>query len=173
MYQLKQANINDIDNVMMVINSAKKYLKNQGLQQWNLDDGYPSKETLKNDILNKTCYILINNDDVIGTMSILLTPDENYEEIYDGKWLTNNKYASIHRIAVREDFHNQSIGKVMLELAEEIVIYNNIKSIRIDTHKNNIPMQKTLIKSSYTKCGFIILKRTQTDNLRDAFEKVL
>ena len=57
MYQLKQANINDIDKVMMVINSAKKYLKNQGLQQWNLDDGYPSKETLKNDILNNN----INN----------------------------------------------------------------------------------------------------------------
>ena len=106
-------------------------------------------------------------------MSIIFTPDENYEEIYDGSWLTNNSYVSIHRIAIREDYHNKSIGKLMLDLAETIAKENNIKSIKIDTHKDNIPMQKTLIKANYTRCGVIILKNNPSDKLRDAFEKVL
>ena len=173
MYNIKKAQLNDLNEIMIVINSAKKYLKNQGLSQWNLPNGYPDENALKNDILNNNCYILLNKDDIIGTMSIIFTPDENYEEIYDGSWLTNNSYVSIHRIAIREDYHNKSIGKLMLDLAETIAKENNIKSIKIDTHKDNIPMQKTLIKANYTRCGVIILKNNPSDKLRDAFEKVL
>ena len=59
----------------------------------------------------------------------------------------------------------------MLELAEEIVKNKNITSIKIDTHKNNIPMTKTILYAGYTYCGIIKLKRSNIDNLRDAYEK--
>ena len=105
-------------------------------------------------------------------MSILFTPDENYYEI-DGKWLTNDTYASIHRIAIKNSHHHKKIGIKMLLEAEEIVKQNNIYSIKIDTHKINIPMKKTIEKSGYTYCGVITLKRSKTDNLRNDYEKRL
>lgn len=169
---LQLATQNDLENVMEIINDAKLYLRNQNSKQWNLDDGYPSDLDILRDIKNKNCYLYIENDDVIGTMSIIFTPDENYYDI-DGKWLTNDNYASIHRIAVRNSHHSKGVGVKMLLEAEKIVKSNNIYSIKIDTHKINIPMIKTLIKAGYTYCGIITLKRSNIDNLRNAYEKKL
>ena len=56
---------------------------------------------------------------------------------------------------------------------EKIVKENNIYSIKIDTHKINIPMSKTILKAGYKYCGIIKLKRNKMDNLRDGYEKKL
>ena len=65
MGELILANIEDIDDIMLVINDAKTYLKNQGSTQWNLPDGYPNKSDLINDINNKECYIYKLNKSII------------------------------------------------------------------------------------------------------------
>ena len=170
---IRLATKNDLNQIMEIINDAKIYLKNQGLKQWNLSDGYPQKEVLYNDIINKSCYVLEENNLLIATMSIIFTPDENYNEIFNGKWLTNTNYASIHRIAIRNTHHKLHLGVKMLYEAEKIVKLNNITTIKIDTHKDNIPMTKTIHNAGYTHCGTIILKRTNEDNKREAFEKRL
>jgi len=167
------ANKNDINEIMLIINDAKQYLKQQNSLQWNLNDGYPRKIDLLNDIEYGYCYVLVQDDMIIGTMSIICGIDENYLEIYDGKWLSNEPYASIHRIAIKNTHHHKSLGKFMLYEAEKIIKEKKFYSIRIDTHKENYPMQKTLEKSGYTLCGTIILKRTQVDNVRIAYEKRL
>lgn len=169
---LKLATAKDIDIIMDIIKEAKEYLKSQNSLQWNLADGYPNESDLLNDIKNKYCYLYIEENQIIGTMSIIYTPDENYTEI-NGCWLTNNSYASIHRIAVKNTSHHKNIGVKMLLEAEEIVKTNDIYSIKIDTHKINIPMTKTILKAGYTYCGIINLKRSNIDNLRDAYEKRL
>ena len=169
---LKLATTNEIDIIMKIITDAKTYLRQQGLSQWNLADGYPKKEDMLKDIENGNCYLYIENEEIIGCVSILFTPDENYIEI-DGKWLSNDQYASIHRIAISNNNHNKNIGVKMLLAAEEIVKNNNCFSIKIDTHKNNIPMSKTIEKAGYRYCGIIKLKRSNIDNLRNAYEKRL
>lgn len=167
---IRLATIKDLQDIITIINSAKKYLKEQGSLQWNQDDGYPGELDMLKDIENKSCYVYIENDEIVGTMSIISTPDENYYEI-DGSWLTNDIYASIHRIACK--YHGRNIGCKMLLDAENIVKEKNIYSIKIDTHEINIPMTKTILKSGYTYCGIIKLKRSNTDNLRNAYEKRL
>ncbi len=42
-------------------------------------------------------------------------------------------------------------------------------NIRIDTHKNNIPMQNLLRKNGYTRCGIIYL---ENGDERIAYQKV-
>ena len=169
---LVKAQEKDIKIIMEIITDAKKYLKNQNSLQWNQPDGYPNECDLLKDINNESCYLYLENDEIIGTMSIIFTPDENYFEI-EGKWLTNDLYASIHRIAIKNSYHKKGIGIKMLLEAEEIVKQNNIYSIKIDTHKINIPMIKTIENSGYTYCGVITLKRSKEDNLRNAYEKRL
>lgn len=171
--RIRMATKCDINKIMEIINDAKVYLKDQGLKQWNLDDGYPQKEVLLNDINNSNCYVLEEDGFLIATMSIIFEADENYEQIYNGKWLSNDKYASIHRIAIRNTHHHLKLGIYMLLEAENIVKNKGIYSIKIDTHKDNRPMTKTILNAGYTHCGTIILKRTNEDNLRDAYEKRL
>lgn len=169
---LVKAQEKDINIVMEIINDAKIYLKSQNSLQWNQPDGYPTENDLLKDIRNNCCYLYVENNEIIGTMSILYTPDENYYEI-DGAWLSNDTYASIHRIAIKNSHHKKGIGVKMLLKAEEIVKKDNIYSIKIDTHKINQPMIKTIIKSGYIYCGVITLKRSKEDNLRNAYEKRL
>lgn len=172
MNELKLANLSNIDEIMQIISDAKLYLKKQGLKQWNLADGYPNKSDLINDINQNECYIYLIDNTIVGVMVIMETPDENYNEI-DGKWLTNQKYASIHRIAVKMNYHHKQIGSKMLLAAEDIIKNKNITSIKVDTHKLNIPMIKTLENLNYTYCGIIKLKRSNEDNLRLAYEKLI
>ena len=47
---------------------------------------------------------------------------------------------------------------------------NNAESIRIDTHRDNIPMQKMLNKNGFIYCGIIYLLDGKE---RFAFEKPL
>ena len=169
---LVKAQEKDIKKIMEIITDAKKYLKNQNSLQWNQPDGYPNECDLLKDINNESCYLYLENNEIIGTMSIVFIPDENYFEI-NGEWLTNDSYASIHRIAIKNSHHKKGIGIKMLLEAEEIVKQNNIYSIKIDTHKINIPMIKTIEKIGYTYCGVITLKRSKEDNLRNAYEKRL
>ena len=165
-FTLVKAQLKDIKLIMAIINDGKKHLKSQNSLQWNLPNGYPNEDILLNDIKNESCYLYIEDNEVIGTMSIIHTPDENYYEI-NGKWLTDQPYASIHRIAVLNSHHNNGIGVKMLLEAEKIV-NNNIYSIKIDTHKINVQMIKTIEKCGYTYCGTITLKRSKEDNLRNA-----
>ena len=169
---LVKAQQKNIKKIMEIINDAKLYLKSQNSLQWNQADGYPNESDLLKDIINGYCYLYIENDEVIGTMSIVYTPDENYYEI-DGEWLTNDAYASIHRIAIKNTHHHKGIGVKMLLEADNIVRANNVFSIKVDTHKINLPMINTILKSGYTYCGVITLKRTKEDNLRNAYEKRL
>ena len=169
---LVKAQRQDIKKIMEIIADAKSYLKSQNSLQWNQPDGYPNESDLLKDIDNGSCYIYLENAEVVGTMSIVFTPDENYFEI-DGAWLTNDKYASIHRIAIKNTHHHKGIGVKMLIEAEDIVKGNKTYSIKIDTHKINLPMINTIIKSGYSYCGVITLKRTKEDNLRNAYEKRL
>ena len=135
---LIKAKSNDIQKIMQIITDAKNYLKSQNLKQWNQADGYPTETDLLKDIENETCYLYVEDNNIIGTMSIIEKPDENYNEII-GSWLTNNSYASIHRIAIKNTHHYKNIGVKMLLEAEEIVKSKNIYSIKIDTHK--IPIE--------------------------------
>lgn len=45
----------------------------------------------------------------------------------------------------------------MLDEIEKLASENGKESVRVDTHSDNIPMQKTLDKSGYTKCGIVYL----------------
>ncbi|WP_294378124.1 hypothetical protein [uncultured Clostridium sp.] len=58
----------------------------------------------------------------------------------------------------------------ILEYAENICLENNIHSIRIDTHEENIPMQNLLKRNQYKYCGIIYL---DDGAKRIAFEKII
>ena len=59
---------------------------------------------------------------------------------------------------------SEEVREALKDIAKE----NNIKSIRIDTHKDNIPMQRALAKHGFIKCGIIHLANGDE---RIAFQK--
>lgn len=156
-----------VNDVMVIINQAKDYFKRNSINQWQ--DGYPNEESITNDIKNNKSYILIDNNTVLGTMFFAIQDDPTYSYI-EGKWLSDNDYAVIHRIAVNKNMKGNNLAFELVKYVIAQCNKKNINSIRIDTHKDNISMQKFLKKHNFVPCGTIYL---ENGDPRIAFEKIL
>lgn len=156
-----------INDVMNIINQAKKYFKNNSINQWQ--DGYPNEDSILNDINNNKSQVLIDNNQVLGTMYFAIEDDPTYHYI-DGSWISQKPYAVIHRIAIDEKIKGQNIAYELVKYAILQCKENYIQSIRIDTHRDNLSMQSFLKKHGFILCGIIYLSNGDE---RLAFEKII
>lgn len=162
--KLRQATINDLSAIITIINQAKAYFKSHGINQWQ--DGYPNEISIVNDIQRKESYVLEENNEILATVMISCAGESNYNYI-DGKWLQDDKYLVIHRIAIRDDQKGNGLAKIILDEACKLF---DLPSIRIDTHKDNLSMQRFLAKYGFNYCGIIYLENKDT---RLAYEKII
>ena len=143
---IRKAEIQDLDEIMPMIENGRKHIQTYNIPQWI--NGYPSVDTIAQDIENQRGYCLLDNDQIIGYF-VVLEYDPCYEKI-DGAWINNEPYVAIHR-AVTKSFNSGQGSKMFDELKK---IYNHI---RVDTHEGNISMNKCLIKNNFIYCGVIHL----------------
>ncbi len=158
----------DIDYIMNIIKQAQEYFKEEGIDQWQ--NNYPNYETIKNDINNGESYVLIENNNIIATIAVSFEGESTYSKIYNGDWLTNDRYAVIHRVAVDNSYKGLGISSKIIKYVELLCLDKEVSSIKVDTHEQNMSMQKLLEKNSFVYCGKIYL---EDGSGRIAFEKIL
>lgn len=163
--KLRLTTTNDLTAVMKIINQAKEYFKSQGINQWQ--DGYPNEQSIISDIDNQEAYVLEDEGKIVATVMISNHNEPCYNYI-EGKWLQDDNYTVVHRIAI--DNHQKGKGLAKIILDEAIKLHSSSHSIRIDTHENNLSMQRFLTKYGFTYCGIIYLESKDT---RLAFEKII
>ena len=166
--EFRQANISDLDQIVEIIELSKKYLKETKVDQWQ--DGYPAKEDLRRDIESGNSYVLTNKDEIVATTVISLDGESTYNSIFNGEWITNEEYIVMHRVAVHDRYKGKGTFKELIKEAENLALNKGIFSIKIDTHRDNISMQKAVLKNDFKKCGIIYL---EDGSERIAFEKVM
>ena len=66
--KLRLTTTNDLTAVMTIINQAKVYFKEQGINQWQ--DGYTDELTIINDISRHEAYVLEDNGEIVATAMI-------------------------------------------------------------------------------------------------------
>lgn len=170
--EIRKATLDDLSQIMTIIQDAKNLLKNNGSLQWNTPDGYPGEDVFIKDINNKHLYLLLDDYTIIGVMACIVGIDPNYNQI-DGCWLTNGPYMAIHRIAIKKEYYKTKTSHILIDYAIKLARDLNLKSIRVDTHENNIPMQKLLLHFNFIPCGKITLLRRDIDALRLAYELII
>ncbi|MDK0652575.1 GNAT family N-acetyltransferase [Clostridium perfringens] len=166
--EFRQAKISDLDQIVEIIELSKKYLKETKVDQWQ--DGYPAKEDLRRDIESGNSYVLTNKDEIVATTVISLDGESTYNSIFNGEWITNEEYIVMHRVAVHEKYKGKGIFKELIKEAESLALNKEIFSIKIDTHRDNISMQRAVVKNNFKRCGIIYL---EDGSERIAFEKAL
>lgn len=166
--EFRQAKISDLDQIVEIIELSKKYLKETKVDQWQ--DGYPAKEDLIRDIESRNSYVLTNKDEIVATTVISLDGESTYNSIFNGEWITNEDYIVMHRVAVHDKYKGKGIFKELIKEAESLALNKGISSIKIDTHRDNISMQRAVVKNNFQKCGIIYL---EDGSERIAFEKIL
>lgn len=158
----------DINNIMHIIKQGQAYFKEQGIDQWQ--NNYPNTETISNDIDNNHSYVLLKDSKIVATAAVSFDGEKTYDSIYEGEWISNNEYAVIHRIAVDSTYKGLGLSSEIIKNVEQLCLNKCIHSIKVDTHEENIPMQKLLEKNKFQYCGIIYL---EDRSKRIAFEKKL
>lgn len=160
---IRKTRIEELDAVMSIYDIGRAYMRANGnMEQW--DNGHPKRELITEDIKSGLSYIVADEDDSpIAVFAFIPGEDITYKKIYNGAWLNNEDYWVIHRIAVAQQKRN--IAKFVYDWCSD-----KCTNIRIDTHRDNIPMQNSLKKNGFEYCGIIYL---ESGAERLAFQKII
>lgn len=145
--QIRPTKRNELETIQYIYAEARKYMRMNGNdQQWV--SGYPSDELLTEDIQKGSSYVCVDGTEIVGVFTFTIGEDATYQEIYHGKWLNNDLYGVVHRLGSLQS--QKGVGAFCLDWC-----FQQIPNIKIDTHEDNVPMQKLLVKNGYQKCGTI------------------
>lgn len=165
------ASAEHIDRMCEITDQAKRQLRSLGLDQWQ--SGYPSREVWMQDIKDGCTYLAVEDGEILGMFAYQTTPDPSYAVI-DGEWLTDGEYAAMHRVCVSDGCKGKGVAGKMFAYGFEMARKAGFKSMRIDTHPGNIPMQRALKKAGFVVCGKIrLVGGCENGNLRIGFERIL
>ena len=140
--EIRKASEQNLDQIMQIYESARVFMRTNGnKEQWG--DEYPSRELIEQDL--DDMYLCMADGQIACVFYYAEEEDEDYREI-NGKWLNEESYAVVHRVA--------STGIVKGAAAYCLDwAYSQVPNIRMDTYRDNIPMQKLLEKCGFQYCG--------------------
>ena len=151
----------DLCRIGEIYENAKCFMRENGNpNQWNSTT--PNAETARADMEKGVGYVVEEDGKIVAVFMFSLDIEPTYAKIYDGKWLNDAPYGVIHRIAVAE----QGKGIIGFCIDE---CFARCKNLRIDTHRDNLPMQRALQKRGFQYCGIIHL---ENGDERLAYQKV-
>lgn len=157
--EIRKSTLSDKNIIIDIFDIAKKYMTNHNNEtQWV--EGYPSGKIIENDINNGNSYLLVDNNEIVGTFSFIIGEEETYKTIHNGKWDSDKIYGTIHRLASRGK--TKGIAKACFDYCISKMDY-----VRIDTHLNNLTMKNAILKYGFKECGII---NVRDNSIRIAYD---
>lgn len=164
---IRKAKINELDEIMNMYASCVDGMQKANIDQW--DSTYPNRKIISEDIRNKSFYIFLINDKIIGGINIDKIQDKTYLDV---EWKDKgNKFLVVHRLAVRQEFWKKGIGNKLMIFAESLVKEKKLNSIRLDTYSSNPIAINFYLNLGYIKKGEIFLKPNKNEYY--CFEKLI
>ena len=149
----------DLIRVMEIYRDARERMKeSNNPTQWPYL--YPYKYLIEDDIKNKRSYVIERDEKIVGVFALFFDEDKTYINIL-GKWLNDESYVTIHRIA--GDRNSKGIFEEAFNFVKGLS-----KNIRCDTHEKNQAMRHVMTKLGFKECGIIEVE-TRKDRKRVAY----
>ncbi len=164
--KIRLSKSNDLPALMDIFCEARSTIAQLGIDQWQ--DGYPSKEVIAEDIAQGRSYVAEQEGTIRGTF-VLVEAEPDYDTIYEGQW-RDSAYLAVHRVAVSVASRGTGVAAAIMEYAAVQAKSLGRTSLRIDTHKGNLPMRRMLEKQGFEYRGVIYLADGAH---RVAYEKIL
>lgn len=147
-YTIRIAREEDLPEILRIYAYARGFMAANGNpNQWGTTN--PPKEMLEADIAEEKLYVATKEDMIRGVFFFDIGEDPTYQKIYEGAWLSNTPYGTIHRIA--------SCGSGGLFAACVEFCLRKCSHLRIDTHHDNHIMQHVVEKAGFQRRGIIYI----------------
>ena len=163
--EIRKSTEGDLPRIMEIYARARRFMAEHGNpNQWG-PTNWPPEALIRRDIARGDSYVCVHEGRVAGTFFFIHGKDiePTYARITDGAWLDDGPYGVVHRIA--SDGSAKGVGAFCLNWA-----YARCGHLRIDTHGDNVVMQRLLERLGFTHCGTIYVE--EDDYPRLAYEKV-
>lgn len=169
---IRRAEERDLAAVLKIYAAARRYMRQNGnASQWG--DSYPKEALLRQDLEREQLYLCVEKtpkaeektsgpeaaipeteaehaEQILAVFVLLLGDDPNYQEIEDGTWPNDEPYATVHRIAVSDEVRGRGAARFCLDWSAE-----QADNLRIDTHADNLPMQRLIAKCGFVRAGIV------------------
>ena len=162
--RIRKAAEPDLGRIMEVYAIARAFMADHGNpHQWG-PTNWPPEPLVRNDIAQGKSYVCEFDGRIVGVFYFDFGKDiePTYAHIEDGSWADESPYGVVHRIA--SDGSVKGVGRTCLEWA-----FRQCGHMRIDTHGDNVVMQRLLAKLGFDHRGTIYVE--EDDYPRFAFEK--
>ena len=150
--ELRPAIRDEAELCYQCIEDARAYHSSLGFEQWH--PGYPTLQTVLEDIAEGRGYAFADENGVIGYCCIIIGDEPAYREI-NGAWKTDRPYAVVHRMAFSAAARGRGLSHEAIGLIKEFCLSNRIAAIRADTQDENIVMQHILDREGFEYCGLV------------------
>ncbi|MBE6082904.1 GNAT family N-acetyltransferase [Sporanaerobacter sp. PP17-6a] len=165
-YIFKLAEMNDIDKIFKIYQNVVFHLRKLNIDQW--DEVYPTKEILRNDIEEKSLFVVFDTLNNIPISSIVI--NESQEPEYKSvNWAnTKGKICVIHRFCVEPVFQRRGIGNKTLLSAEDYIMKKRYSSIRLDAFTENLSALNFYKRNGYVFRGQVVFRK----GIFNCYEKI-
>ena len=77
--EIRQAFPNEVDQIMLVIEDARKQLAASGSNQWQ--GKYPDEDTIYDDVLTGQGYVALLDGQIVAYAAVITDGDPSYDKI--------------------------------------------------------------------------------------------
>jgi GNAT superfamily N-acetyltransferase len=147
--EIKRMELKNLEEVVKIYKDVVENMIVNNIFQW--DEIYPNENILKEDIVKGQMFAGMLNNEIV---TIFVLNKEFDNEYLKAQWeYKNDDFIILHRICVKANSQNKGIGTKTMEMIEEKMKSEGIKSIRLDTFSKNPYSLKMYNKLGYKKVG--------------------
>jgi hypothetical protein len=177
--RIEKAEKKDLSFILPLFIRARKFMQENGnASQWA--GTYPAREDIEKDIENGVAYVITEEalrenpleemhykeeasskeKRIVAYFAFIIGEEQTYKRIVEGRWSSDKEYGTIHRLV--SDGKTKGISRLCFQFCLQRIPY-----LRIDTHQDNVPMQKAIRSFGFSYCGRIFVR---DGSGRDAFD---
>ena len=162
--KIRKTTLADLPRVMEIYALAREFMAANGNPTQWAERNWPPEDLIRSDIAAGDSYVCEHDGCVIAVFYYVEGPDiePTYRVIEDGDWADDSPYGVVHRIAT--DGSVRGTGAFCLNWA-----FEQCGHLRIDTHGDNLPMQRLVEKVGFVRRGTIYV--VEDPYPRYAYEK--
>ena len=116
---------------------------------------------MEQDIQKGQSYVCDADGQLLAVFVFFCGEEPTYREIFDGQWPDDGPYGVLHRIVVARQ--GRGVARACYDWCSA-----RCRTLRADTHLDNLPMQRSLQKAGFVRCGVIYV---EDGSPREAFSR--
>ena len=146
--EIRHTEPDDLAQILALYDAARAFMRETGnLTQWGEGDDPCARA--QDDIARALSYVCCEDGEILAVFAFEADADDpTYRVISGGSWPDADSYGVVHRLAVAVP--GRDVAGFCFDWCAA-----RCRQLRVDTHADNHPMQRALLKNGFTRCGII------------------